>query len=343
MKSDSIRVGIVGAGANTRERHIPGLRAIAGVEIISLCNRTLDSSKRAADKLGIRTVYPTWRELIQAPDTDAIVIGTWPNMHCRVTLAALEAGKHVMCEARMAMDLGEAVLMRDAARARPQLVAQIVPSPVAIGVDQTIRRLIAEGHLGDLLAIEVRAAAGFLDLTGTMHWRQDSDLSGVNTLSLGIWYEAIMRWVGEATRVTAMGKTFVRMRPDDSGTMRAVTIPEHINVIADLACGAQLHMMISAAAGLAGPPEACLFGTQGTLRIQGNELYLGRRGDDRLSKLPVPASEQGAWRVEEEFIAAIRGEETIKLTSFEDGVKYMRFTQAAVRSMAQERTIPLTP
>ena len=82
MPSQPIKVGIVGAGNNTRVRHIPGLQAIAGVEIVSVCNRSRESSRRVAEAFHIPQVYDDWRELVAADDTNAIVIGTWPYLHC---------------------------------------------------------------------------------------------------------------------------------------------------------------------------------------------------------------------------------------------------------------------
>ncbi|MCS7309133.1 MAG: Gfo/Idh/MocA family oxidoreductase [Armatimonadetes bacterium] len=338
---ETIRVGVVGAGANTVEKHIPNLQAIEGVEIVSVCNRTRESSERVAKQFGIPKVYDNWRALVDAPDTNAIVIGTWPYMHCPVTLAALRANKHVMTEARMAMNLREARQMLEAARARPHLVTQIVPSPFTLRVDNTIKRLIAEGYLGEVLAIEVRAGGTFIDRESPLHWRQDFDLSGFNTMTLGIWYEAVMRWVGEAKRVAAIGKTFVPMRRDASGNLRAVRVPDHLEVVAEMVCGALAHFQISAVTGLAGGPEAWLFGSEGTLRFAGDKLYGGRRGDSALSEIPILPEEEGKWRVEEEFVNAIRGKEKIRLTTFEDGVKYMEFTEAAIRSMAEGRTIAI--
>ena len=338
---NTIRIGVVGAGANTVSKHIPGLRAIEGCEIVGVCNRSRESSERVAQQLGLPTVYDTWRELVEAPDTDAIVIGTWPYMHCRSTLAALAAGKHVLCEARMAASAQEAHAMRDAAQARPNLVAQVVPSPYTLGVDKTVQRMLAAGFLGELLAIDVRDGNGFLDREAPLHWRQDFDLSGVNMLSLGIWYEAIMRWAGEATRVTAMSKTFTKMRKDASGALRAVRVPEHVDVLADMACGAQARLQISAVTGLAGPSEAWLFGSAGTLRFAEGRLYGARRGEAALQEIDIPAEETGSWRVEEEFVNAIRGGETITPTTFEDGVKYMEFTEAVARSMAAGAAVAL--
>jgi predicted dehydrogenase len=131
------------------------------------------------------------------------------------------------------------------------------------------------------------------------------------------------------------------MRKAADGRLKAVRIPEHIDVVADMACGAQLHMQISSVTGLAGGPEVFLFGSQGTLRFADNRLFGGRKGDSQLQEIPIPPEEAGGWRVEEEFVSAIRGQEVITHTSFEDGVKYMEFTEAVARSMAEGRAIPL--
>ena len=341
MAQDTIRVGIIGAGGNTTSRHIPGLQAIEGVEILGVCNRSQESSQRVADRFGIPKTYGNWQDAIADPATNAIVIGTWPYMHCRATVAALEADKHVMCEARMAMNASEAHLMRAVSRQRTHLIAQIVPSPMTLRVDNTLKRLIAEGYIGDVLAVEGRAGGAFLDSEAPLQWRQDFDLSGLNIMSMGIWYEALIRWVGEATRIMAMGKTFVKMRPDAEGVMRSVRIPEHIDVVGDLACGAQLHLQVSNVAGLAGAPEVYVFGSNGTLRFSGNRLYGGQKGDTELTEIDIPDSEAGAWRVEEEFVNAIRGEEVITHTDFETGVKYMEFTEAVTRSMQSGAAITL--
>ena len=341
MSQQTIRVGVIGAGANTTSKHIPGLQAIEGVEVVSVCNRSRESGERVAKQFGIPTVYTNWLDLIEADDTDAIMIGTWPYMHARLTLAALDADKHVLCEARMAMNATEAHEMLAAAQTNPHLVAQVVPSPMTLGVDKTIKRLLAEGYLGDVLAIDARVGGTFLDFDSPMHWRQDFNLSGYNTMTMGIWYEAIIRWVGHANRVTAFAKTFVKMRRNEDGEMKAVRVPEHIDVLADMVCGAQLHLQVSGVAGLSGGPEIYIYGSNGTLRFSQNKLFGGQRNDKELAEITIPANEKGGWRVEEEFINAIRGLEAVTHTSFEDGVKYMEFTEAALRSAADGIAISL--
>ena len=332
MGTSTTRVGVVGAGANTVSRHLPGLLEQPDVELVSVCNRSRASSERVAQQFGIGTVYESWPELVAADDSDAIVIGTWPYLHCPITLAALAEGKHVLCEARMAMNAGEARAMLAASRGRPDLVAQIVPAPHTLGEDGTIRRYLAEGRLGDLLTVELIDSSTFRT-EGRLHWRHQRELSGLNIMTLGIWYEAMMRWAGPATRVAAFARTFVSMRPDADGVRRAVPIPDHVDVLGDLACGAQLRMQVSQVTGLR-PSGAWLCGSEGTLhRDADGGLHYGARGDSALAPVTIAPADGGAWRVEEEFINAIRGREQVSHTRFADGVQYMEFTAAVHRSL----------
>ena len=91
-----------------RLRHIPGLRALPGVDIVAVCNRRPESTAAVTRDYGIPRSYGHWQELVADRDIDAVVIGTWPYLHCPITLAALEAGKHVLTEARLAMNAAEA-------------------------------------------------------------------------------------------------------------------------------------------------------------------------------------------------------------------------------------------
>jgi predicted dehydrogenase len=336
---ETIRVGIIGAGKNTRDRHIPGLRTMDNVEIVSLVNRTVESSQNVADAFNIPQVYANWRDLVYADDTDAIVIGTWPYMHHPITLAALDAGKHVMVEARMAMNATEAKEMATVASQHPELITQIVASPMTLHLDNTIKRLITEGYLGNILAVDVRVNNSFADYDSPVHWRDDAKLSGMNIMSMGIWYEALMRWVGTAKSVMAIGKTVVKMRQNTQGNQTVISVPDHLNIIGDMVCGAQLSMTLSSVRGLAGGETALLHGTEGTLQIQGGKLFGGKRGDTDLSEIEIPEGENGGWRVEEEFIQAIRGQEVITHTTFNDGLSYMEFTEAVHRSMASRKMV----
>ena len=84
-------------------------------------------------------------------------------------------------------------------------------------------------------------------------------------------------------------------------------------------------------------------GGEGTLHLNSPDMTLrgGRRGDTELTAIKVPAEQQGGWRVEEEFISAIRGLGPVTDTSFEDGVRYMEFTDAVTLSAQSGQTVYL--
>ncbi len=343
MRDRTVRVGFVGAGRNSRSRHIPGLVRQPGVELVAVANRSRESGERVAKEFGLARVYEDWRELVRAPDIDAVCIGTWPYTHCEMTLAALAAGKHVLCEARMAMDAAEGRRMLEAARRAPGLVTQLVPSPITLEVDATLTRLIAEGYVGEVLAVELAATqnARFVDREEPLHWRHDVALSGHNVMNMGIWYEAMMRWLGPAHRVMAMGNIAVPQRRDERGVLRDVKIPDHLEILATLRDGAVARLRFSAVAALGPAADVWVFGSDGTLRldVEGKRVFGGRRGDKALVEIPIPAAQRVGWRVEEEFINAIRGRETVSHTTFEDGVRYMEFTDAVASSMALGRAV----
>ena len=343
MADRAIRVGFVGAGKNTRTRHIPGFQRQAGVELVSVANRSRQSGERVAKEFGIARVHDDWRELVRADDVDAICIGTWPYMHCEITLAALAAGKHVLCEARMAMDAAEGRRMLEASRRAPNLVTQLVPSPPTLEVDATLTKLIAEGYVGEVLAVELSTTqnARFVDREEPLHWRHDVALSGHNVMNMGIWYEAMLRWLPPARRVMAMGKIAVPQRRDDAGALRDVKIPDHLEILATLRDGAVARLRFSAVAALGPASEVWIFGSDGTLRLDadGKRLFGARRGDKALAEIPIPAASRVGWRVEEEFVNAIRGRETVSRTTFEDGVRYMEFTDAVAASVNSGRAV----
>ena len=101
--------------------------------------------------------------------------------------------------------------------------------------------------------------------------------------------------------------------------------------------GSTLHIRFSDVLGHAPANAVFIFGTEGTLKIDGSDqtapkLWGGQKSDSGLSEIEIVAELQGDWRVEEEFINAIRGKEDITHTNFQDGVRYMEFTEAVTRS-----------
>jgi predicted dehydrogenase len=264
-------------------------------------------------------------------------------MHRTLTLAALGRGKHVLTEARMASTAQEARDMLEASRSRSDLVCQLTPTSTTYKIDRVLQRLIGDGFLGELLSIELQALQNrFADRGGELHWRHDWELSGYNTLNIGAAYESMMRWVGRGNRVMAMAKVHVPYRRNARGALTSVRIPDHVDILYELANGAQVHMRMSATTGLSTGNQTWFYGTEGTIHVdQQQKVFAGRRGDKELSEVPNPPEGQAYYRVEEEFTNAIRGTEEITMVPFETGVHYMEWTEAVIRSAQTGQAIYL--
>ena len=109
---------------------------------------TCTASRRrgSAREFNIPKIYGSWENLVEDDAIDAVVIGAWPYLHCPVTLAAIDAGKHVLTQARMAMNAREAQRMHDAALEHPELTMMVVPSPYGLAGDAYVRSLIEGGY-----------------------------------------------------------------------------------------------------------------------------------------------------------------------------------------------------
>ena len=120
---------------------MPAFRA-AGLEVKALWGRTEEKAQRAAADAGIAFASADVDAVLGRRDIDLVSITTPPATHCELARAALAAGKHVLCEKPTALDAGEAERMRQAARARPELLSLI---------DHELRFLTSE-PLGSLYA-----------------------------------------------------------------------------------------------------------------------------------------------------------------------------------------------
>jgi predicted dehydrogenase len=352
MTHPTLRVGLIGAGANTRAKHIPGLLALPEVQIVAVCNRRPESTAAVARDFDIPRPFERWEDLVADDAVDAVVIGAWPYLHCPVTLAALAAGKHVLTEARMATNADEARQMLAAARERPDLVAQIVPSPYGLKGGRVMRELVASGRLGELREVQVVSfGAALADPAAPLGWRQDAGLSGVNVLNLGILHETLARWVPPSVSVFAQASAFVPTRIDPaSGARRAVETPDAVRVLAVLEGGAHAVYHLSAATPFGQAMGVSLYGSEGALHydLSADRIFgaFHRNGGtaarrEEMLEIPIPTDQEDRWRVEEDFVRSIRHKAPVGFTDFPAGVAYMEFTEAVAQSVRTRALVEL--
>ena len=348
MVAENIRIGIIGAGSNTRKMHIPRLQAMEGVQIVEVANRTTASAQKVADEFQIPTVRKHWKEVIESKEVDAIVIGTWPDLHCEATCLALQANKHVLCEARMAMNEVEARTMLQAAYDDPVCVVQIVPSPFTLHVDPTLLKMLDSGEIGTprFFRFEYQAPP-LVPIGGPLHWRRNKKHSGSNIMALGIIYESLLRWFGSAQWVDAHAEV-INNRAIDPETHKEVEveIPDYLSVQMKMTNGIMGSLFLHELSTRPASSSIKIYGDKGLFHLDfemEGKLYHSTGPSQELNEVQIPPEQAGKWRVEEEFINTIRGFEDIEHTTFTTGVEYMKFIQAVNESFnsdGERITIP---
>jgi predicted dehydrogenase len=336
-----LRIGIVGAGSIVRARHLPALKRHPEVEIVAVSNSTYESSEKfCRENVPHATPMRNWPEVLALPELDIIWIGTPPYLHSAVTISALEAGKHVFCQARMAMDLAEAEEMLAASKRYPELVTMLCPPPFGMRADLLVKKIVAENYIGRPHHVRLQSFTGnYLDPEAPPHWRQRIELSGLNVLTLGIYVEVLQRWLGDINGVFARGKIVHPLRQGYE-----VIIPDLLTVLCAFDNGAEGVLEFSGVDAMAPGDRLEIYGSAGTLTYDfgSDVVQMGKLGDRALHVVDLPAELEGEWRVEEDFLAAVKSKGRIRpRPNFEEGVRYMRVVQAVADSRARNEWVAI--
>ena len=336
-----LRIGIVGAGGIVKTRHLPALKKSPDVDIVAVSNATYESSEKfCKENLPSATPMANWADLLALPDLDIIWIGTPPYMHSAVTISALEAGKHVFCQARMAMDLAEADEMLATSKRFPQLVTMLCPPPFGMRADLLIKKLLAENFVGKPHDIRMQSFNGqYLNPEAPAHWRQKIEISGLNVLTLGIYVEVMQRWLGDIVGVFARGKILNAERRGYH-----VIVPDMLNVLCKFENGAEGVLEFSGVHAGAPNDRLRIFGDRGALLYDFTNEHVRsvKYGGREMVEMNVPKDLITEWSVENDFIAAVKSKGRVRpRPSFEDGVRYMRVVQAVADSRARNEWVDI--
>src|SRR5436189_1965487 len=291
-----LRVGIVGAGDIVRRRHLPALKKSPDVEIVAVSNSTYESAEKFCNENAPHaTPMANWADLLAVPDLDIVWIGTPPYMHSAVTVSALEAGKHVFCQARMANDLAEAKEMLATSKKFPQLVTMLCPPPFGLRGDLLVKKLLAENYLGRPHHIRLQCFTGaYLNADAPAHWRQRIEISGLNVLALGIYVEVLQRWFGDITGVFARGNILHAIRQ----AYEAI-VPDLLPVLCRFANGAEGVLEFGGINALPSGDRLEVYGEAGTMTYEfGTDIIsAGRMGDRALHPVEITPELEGGWNV----------------------------------------------
>ena len=240
-----VRWGIIGAGDIVRKRVADAIRNSANSELVSISRRNSDIAEAAAAELGARKYFTDWREQIVDKEVDAVYVATPVYLHAEQTIAAAEAGKHVLCEKPMALSVA----------ACDSMIAACETNDVKLGVAyyrhfyaviERAKEIIAAGEIGRVSLVHINAFEHIDMQSGDpRHWFVEKEKSGGGPMmDFGCHrLEVLVNLFGEVDRVASIisGSIYAREIEDTavatlhfaSGTTATISVTHATNVPKD--------------------------------------------------------------------------------------------------------------
>jgi predicted dehydrogenase len=224
-----LRVGVVGAGRWAVRSHIPGWQRDPRAEVVALADTDPEALAAAGSEFGVERLEADYRKLVEDPDIDVIDVVTGDRMHFEVSMAALEAGKHVLCEKPVHADYQEVNRAADLAESKglktklgftfryapatmfaAELISQgFIGEPYMLNAfeqnsqwldPQTPLRQLRNTEDPDQIAVASIEGYG-APVIDIMHWWMDAPLQSVVGTMRNFVPERVVRETGELTRV----------------------------------------------------------------------------------------------------------------------------------------------
>jgi predicted dehydrogenase len=346
----TVGVGVIGTGF-ARTTQIPCLQATPGMEVVGLLSRNMTRAYDLAQEFGLRRAFDDLDRMLKVDEIELVLVSSPPHLHLPQTLAALRAGKHVLCEKPTALHAGEALEMWRAGEAAGRL--HLIDHELRFHPRRIrMKQLVDEGFLGTPTLVELHIHGPFrLDPARTWSWWSDVAQGGGSLGALGSHAVDAVRWLlGEFVEVRGRLVTVVKERPDpETGEPHAVTSDDDATVWGRLESGAEVTMRLATA--LRDDPSSAILlqGTRGSLKLDEKGPLLSRpQGADAWTEVPcddLPLPPEGTkvpdtpWaRAFLLYAAAIRdalraGRTTLPgASTFEDGWRNQRVLDAARES-----------
>jgi UDP-N-acetylglucosamine 3-dehydrogenase len=234
-----LRVGVVGCGAIAQRRHLPEYRARQDVEIFAVCDPNLDRAEDVRQIFGIRYAFSDLNEMLASPELDAVSVCTPNQFHAAMSIAALKAGKHVLCEKPMATSLEDARTMVETARANGVFL-MIGHNQRFMAPHVKAKRILDSGILGKVLTFSTtfgHSGPESWSIDGNKSWFFDKQKAFIGVLGdLGVHKMDLISWLltDPVAEVSALTGTLDKAIPVDDnaifimktagGTLGALTV-----------------------------------------------------------------------------------------------------------------------
>ncbi len=353
MAIPSLRAGVIGCGEIGRRGHIPGFQA-AGVEVAAVCDTHLSRAESVARELQVPRAYADYRELLARPDIDVVSVGLPNVLHAPVTIQALEAGKHVLCEKPISVNAALAEQMVAAARQAGKVLS-VNQHMRFDATSMAMRDAVAAGRLGHVYLTDVRMVRA-QGIPGYGSWFTNQDLAGAGALfDIGVHMLDLAMFLNGFPQVTAVrGFTSTALGDQkiglgswgvDRGTEGRYDVDDTAIAHISLATGGVIRLIVTWAAFGPGEERVSLFGTQGGADRSpdryGKEsplrFYEAREGKIEPVTPDLSAyAAGGTARSIAAFIQAIRGEGPLMVQP-EQAVAVLRVLELIMKSSRSGR------
>ncbi len=202
MPDGVVRYGIISTAQIALNRHVPAARTSANSEITAISSRNDARARRAAEEQGIPKWYGTYDELLSDPDLDAVVNPLPNSMHAEWTIKAAEAGKHILCEKPLSVDVAEGRRMVDAANANNVILVEAFTHRWSPHLRKA-RQLIADGAIGEVTGLDSALRFNVGEPEGNV--RFSKELAGGSLMDAGCYAVYAVRFAMSAEPVRAIG------------------------------------------------------------------------------------------------------------------------------------------
>ncbi len=231
----TLRVGLIGYGFMGKAhsnawRQAPHFFPLkARIELHTICGRNSAAVQSARAQMGWQFAATDWREVVESPLIDVVDISSTNDSHAEMAIAAARAGKHVLCEKPLALDVKQAEAMLAAVQ-KAKVAHMVCHNYRRVPAIAFARKMIAEGSIGQIYHFHARYAQDWLvDPEAPMRWKLQKQFSGSGALGdIHVHIIDLARYlVGEFKEVSGLMHTFVKERPlaDGPGSARVVSPP----------------------------------------------------------------------------------------------------------------------
>lgn len=362
-----VRVGILGLGFGING-HVPAYQANPDIEIVALgcTNAGIERGKEIANQFGIPLIFTDFYKLVISQEVDVVSIAVPPFLHYPVTAEALKAGKHVLCEKPMALNITEAREMLRLAEETKKICMidfefRFLPSR------RKMKTLIDGGYLGKTYCVNVSM---FFDYNASptakpWNWLSLREAGGGILGAIGSHYIDLLLWMfGDVVEVCSRFDTFIGYRyPLGSEKAKEVETEDSFSFLCQFSSGAQgvVHFCSVANQGIGirggvGLARVEAYGSEGTLVLNPDDQLLGApHGKKELEEIPIEREEytqgvpiflqryrRGLEGLVGEMINSIRDGKQ-RSPSFVDGVKCQEVMDAIELSNERRCWISIPP